>query len=107
VARHYLQYADWAARMNYVLHSRSLYPAVRLEVNRALLERELIPTEVRLLLDGDVPLQIKAEHTFEWELGSIDRSTIIRCEKARELNTTRWVDFREYQRMLAAQTAQR
>jgi hypothetical protein len=107
VARQYLQYADWAARMNYVLHSGSLYPSARLEVNRTLADRELIPTEVRLLLDGDLPLHLKAEHKFEWTLGSIDKSMIRQCEKARTAESTRWVDFQQYQRTLAAETAQR
>jgi hypothetical protein len=107
VARQYLQYADWAARMNYVLHSGSLYPSARLQVNRALAERDLVPTEVRLLLDGDLPLHIKAEHKFEWTLGSIDKSMIRKCEQARTAQSTRWVNFQQYQRTLAAQTAQR
>jgi hypothetical protein len=107
VARQYLQYADWAARMNYVLHSGSLYPSVRLQVNRALAERDLIPTEVRLLLDGDQPLHLKAEHKFEWTLGTIDKSMIRKCEQARTAESTRWVNFQQYQRTLAAQTAQR
>lgn len=103
VSQQYLQYADWAARVNYVLHARSLYPSVRLAVNRSLAERQRIPTEVRLLLDGDVPLHLKAEHKYEWSLGSIDKSMILKCEKARNADTTHWVDFREYQRMLTAQ----
>lgn len=107
IVRQYLQFADWAARLNYVLHSRSLYPSARLEVNRSLGERELIPTEVRLFLDGDVPLHLKAEHKFEWELGSIDKSQIRRCEKARTAEATRWVNFRDYQRTLNAETALR
>lgn len=107
VVRQYLQYADWAARMNYVMHSRSLYPSARLEVNRLLAERELIPTEVRLLLEGDVPLHLKAEHKFEWELGSIDKSQIRRCEKARTADSTHWLNFHDYQRTLRAETAQR
>lgn len=107
VTRQYLQYADWAARMNYVLHSGSLYPSVRLQVNRSLAERELIPTQVRLLLDGEVPLHLKAEHKFEWTLGTIDKSMIGKCEKARTSESTRWVNFQQYQRTLTAQAAQR
>ena len=103
VAQQYLQYADWAARMNYVLHARSLYPSVRLAVNRSLAERERIPTEVRLLLEGDVPLHLKAEHKYDWTLGSIDKSIILKCEKLRTDEATRWVNFREYQRTLTAQ----
>jgi len=107
VVTEYLQYADWAARLNFVLHSGSLYPEPRLALNQSLRERQLLPTEVRLLLDGAVPLQLKAEHKYEWSLGSIDRSMIRRCDQDRTAETTRWVNFRQFQRRHAADTAHR
>lgn len=99
-AQEYLQYADWTAKMNYIRHSGPLYPEVRIAVNRSLAERGVIPTEVRLMLDGEPPLLLKAEHKFDWSLSSIDKSTILKCEKQRTDDKTRWVDFREYQRTL-------
>lgn len=102
VAQQYLQYADWTARMNYILHSGALFPDVRLAVNQSLLKRERIPTQVRLLLEGDVPMHLKADHKFEWTLGSIDHAIIRQCEKACTSDETRWVNFREYQRRLVA-----
>lgn len=101
----YLEYADWAARLNYVIHSGALFPEPRLALNQALRKRRLLPTEVRLLLDGSVPLQFKAEHKFEWSLGTIDRSMIRRCEQDRDSEVTRWVSFREYQRLHTTDTA--
>ena len=107
VVQEYLQYADWAARINYVLHSRALYPEVRLAVNRSLAARGVIPTQVRLMLDGENPVLLKAEHKFDWSLSAIDKSTIRQCEKARTADSTRWVDFRDYQRDLVAENARR
>lgn len=107
VSQQYLQYADWAARLNYVLHSGALYPEVRLAVNRGLAERKAIPTQVRVLLDGDTPTQMRAAHKFEWRLSSTDKSMVRRCETARTAPETQWVKFQEYQRTLVAATSDR
>jgi hypothetical protein len=107
VVQQYLQYADWAARINYILHSGSLYPEVRLAVNQALAAEGRLPTTVRLHLDGDRPVQLQARHKFDWALDSVGQSIIGECEKARTAADTRWVDFRDYQQSLLTTTARK
>lgn len=107
VVQQYLQYADGAAKMNYVLHSGALYPEVRLAVNKALSEQGRLPTKVQLLLDGKAPVQLQATHKFDWTLKSYDQSIIRRCEQARTADETEWVNFRDYQRRVLATTARK
>jgi hypothetical protein len=105
VVQQYLQYADWTARLNYVLHSKALYPDVRVAVNDALAAQDRLPCEIRLLLDGDVPVQLRSQHRFEWSLGSVGHAIIRECETARTNSATRWVEFSKYQEALAAETS--
>jgi hypothetical protein len=103
----YLHYADWTCRLNYVLHPLTLYPASRLELNEALLEHDVIPTEVRLTIAGDNPLQFKAEHEIHWQLDKKDREYIGRWEKLLKDRSTRHVDFREYQKAMLVSLSKR
>ena len=107
IVQQYLQYADWAARMNYVLHSGTLYPEVRLSVNRALSEQDRLPTKVLLHLGGERPVQLQAEHTFDWGLDSVGQHIISECEKARTADETRWVNFVDYQQSILTTTVRK
>ncbi len=103
----YLTYADWAARMNHVLHPHSLYPASRLSLNEALRQHQRLPTLVslRLAMPGETRLQ--AEHRYEWELQSFDKTDIRTWESLLQSPDLRWLDFREYQRELMNRLADR
>ena len=96
----YLHYADWTCRLNYVLHPKALYPASRLELNEALRKHDVIPTEVRLTIAGDNPLQFKAEHEIHWQLDRKDRSYIGNWETLLKDRSTRHVSFRDYQKAM-------
>ncbi len=72
----YLDYTDWAARLNYVLHPRTLYPAPRLKLNEQLRQHNWIPSRVELRVDFDKPLELTAEHQFGWSLDSRDRQRL-------------------------------
>ena len=82
VVRQYLDWADWTARLNYVLHPQAVTPDARIELNNALREQDRIPTQVDLSVTIDGPLRLRAEHTFVWSLRSFDRDSIAKWEKS-------------------------
>jgi len=96
----YLNYADWAARLNYVLHPRSLYPEPRLKLNTSLREHQRIPLSVVLRVDFDQPLVLSADHRFAWQLEEQDRQHITHWEQQLRDNSLEWVAFRDYQQAI-------
>ena len=97
----YLRYADWMARLNFVLHPNSLYPESRLLLNSGLRKRKLMPTVVRLNAEiGSHPVSLRAEHVISWELAAKDLSLIHHWETMLKKKSTRRVSFRDYQRKL-------
>jgi hypothetical protein len=99
----YLDYADWAARLNFVLHPKSLYPDPRLEVNKSLRRAKRLPVTVELAgrLD-DRELHLRAEHRYGWELQSIDRQFIDQWNTRRDAKDVKWVAIHEYQSLLVS-----
>ncbi len=102
----YLSYADWAARLNHVLHPHSLYPEPRLKLNNALREHQRIPSKVELQVAFDRPLHLQAEHRFDWSLSADDRQSISHWEGLMKKSDMKVVSFREYQRSVILGTAQ-
>lgn len=98
----YLGYADWTARLNYVLHPHVLFPAPRLKLNEALRRHQLMPTEVELRAKFERPLHLRAEHRIHWDLSPKDRSYIHHWESLLRDKKVRHVSFREYQETLLA-----
>jgi hypothetical protein len=94
----YLNYADWMARLNYVLHPHALYPESRLALNGALRSTGKMPVEVELISDIGMPIHLRAEHQIHWKLDATDRSLIHEWEKLLKSDQTRHVTFQEYQR---------
>lgn len=99
-AENYLRYADWTARLNHVLHPQALFPDARLRLDESLRTRGLLPIVVDLQADLESPLRLRAEHQVHWELDARDRSLIHRWETLLKSPQTRWVTFREYQRIV-------
>ncbi len=99
----YLDYADWAARLNFVLHPKSLYPDPRLEANNALRKARRLPVIVELAgrLD-DREIRLRAEHRYGWELQSIDRQFIDQWNTRRDAKDVKWVAIHEYQSLLVS-----
>ena len=96
----YLEYADWTARLNYVLHPNSLYPAPRLALNAALRKHRSLPVTVDLRLDPAAEFQLRAEHKYGWKLQPIDRQHIDLWERTLNSDKVHWVSFHEYQHRL-------
>jgi hypothetical protein len=71
----YLNYTDWMARLNYVLHP-SMMPGPRLMLNNSLRNKKLIPIEVDLKADLEDRFHLRAVHKIQWELTKQDRSLI-------------------------------
>lgn len=98
----YIDYTDWAARLNFVLHPKSLYPDSRLEVNNALRKTRRLPVTVDLLGRLDREMHLRADHHYGWELQSIDRQFIDQWNTRRNAESVRWVTMHEYQNLLVA-----
>lgn len=101
----YLDYADWAARLNFVVDDRAMFPAARIDVNTALREKRLLPVVVsRKVEQGGQHL--KAEHKYYWDLSADDRETIRRWEGLVASKQVREVGFYEYQEPRLKEAAQ-
>ncbi len=99
-AEFYLNYADWIARLNYVMHPQALYPKSRLALNEHLRARRQMPVQVDLEASIGMPIHLRAEHQIHWKLDATDRSLIHEWESLLRSDTTRQVTFQEYQRTL-------
>lgn len=97
----YLEYADWAARLNYVLHPHAAYPAARIQLDEELRQLGRLPTAVELSASLEHPVKLRAKHEFR-ELQAIDRQLINRWEQQLRSSQTRWVTFHDYQQRLLA-----
>ncbi len=94
----YRQFADWYARLNATTPGK-MPPFPRLELNRALAERGLVPEEIELTIDlADVLLpkkiEVRSHHLIVWQLSNRDKE---RIDKANEhLINFQAVEFRQY-----------
>lgn len=93
----YLDYADRAAGLNYVLHPQSFHPAPREALNERLRDAGRLPTRVELEVAVGRPVRLTAEHRFEWALHPYDRSQIQNWTRLAESDAVEWVSFREFQ----------
>lgn len=98
----YVEYANWTARMNAVLHSQGTFPGPREALNAALLKHQWLPVAVTLQARDPRDLHLRAEHEFRWQLQPIDRDLIHQWEQLRQSDRMQWVSFREYQHKLLA-----
>lgn len=94
----YLNFADWAARLNYALHPNSLFPAPRLILNENLKSRGLLPVNVALDVQFDSRVQRQADHKFTWEFNKQHRQHIDYWQSLLRREDVKWMNFRNYQR---------
>ncbi|MFH1299994.1 MAG: hypothetical protein ABIK07_02960 [Planctomycetota bacterium] len=94
----YLRFADWMARMNYVLHPYTLPPGSRIALNEELRTRNLIPTEVELQTRLEEKLYLRAEHKIHWKLDQRDRGLIHHWETLRKNKDVKTITIHEYLR---------
>ncbi|MEZ6043503.1 MAG: hypothetical protein R3C20_23650 [Planctomycetaceae bacterium] len=94
----YLQYADWTARLNHVLHPGSFFPEPRLALNKSLRElKTRVPVAIELDLRPSESLHIRAQHQFRQGLDDDDRRRIARWDHAAASQSVRQLPFLSYQ----------
>lgn len=76
----YRDFADWYARLN-ATRPGNLPPFPRLELNRALAERQQVPEEVELTVEpknrwAGRKLVVRSHHIFNWRLSNTDHKRI-------------------------------
>ena len=98
-----IRYADWMARLNFVLHPGAFLPEARTMVDQELLNRGLIPIEVERRTEFDPPIQLLAQHRIHWNLDSRDRSSIHHWKTLLASDEITKLTFPEYQRTVAGQ----
>jgi hypothetical protein len=79
-ADRYRQFADWYARLN-ATRPGSLPPFARMELDRAIAERQQVPLEVELTVEPERRfvgrrLVVRSRHHFNWRLSNTDRQQI-------------------------------
>lgn len=77
----YLNYADWAARLNYVSYRTSSLPNPRLAVNERLRQRGLLPVNVEFQVKVENGTHMRVEHRFNWKLDDDNRKFMLHWDK--------------------------
>ncbi len=98
IARGYLEYADWMARLNPLLHSTAMFPAPRLQVNESLRARDLMPQQVdrqRHIVSG---AHLQAQHEVKWKLDKSDERSIYEWKRMLQSDEMKWIDFAKFKR---------
>lgn len=99
----YLDYADWAARLNFVLHPRNPFPEPRVALNTQLRElKNRMPVIVKLDRRPDESLVLRAEHQFVRNLTNRDRSLITGWNKSLKGTELKQVPLHRYQETVLA-----
>lgn len=98
----FYQYADWTARLNYLLHPQTLYPAPRLALNETLRGKSLLPLEVRLNSKIGTGARLRAVHQFQWKLDTQERRLITECESLLKNPNLRQVTLEEFHQRLTS-----
>jgi hypothetical protein len=106
-ARSYRNYADWVHRLNFVMQPRLLLPGPRLALNEAVAEKQALPLEVKLRLNSEPAVQLRAEHLINWKLDRKDRLMINGWNTLLALPSTKKVPLRRYQELLGMRTTSR
>lgn len=98
----FLNYADWTAKLNYLMHPQTLYPAPRLALNASLRSRDLLPLEVRLTSQIGSGAKLRAVHQYQWKLDSTERRMISDCEALLKNPDLRQVTLQEFHQRLTS-----
>lgn len=106
-ARQYREFADWYARLN-AMRQGNIPPFARIELNRALLNRGLLPTEIeRTISVASVPKRkyvVHSRHLAQWGLSNTDHK---RIQDASELRATlEEIPFLEYRKVISGKPAE-
>jgi hypothetical protein len=98
----YQEFADWYARLN-ATRPGALPPFARMELNRAVAQRQQVPEEVELVVEPKHrfvgrKLVVRSRHIFNWRLSNTDRK---RIDKAGTwMAEFQPISFRDYRQSL-------
>lgn len=96
--KRYLDYADWAARLNCVLHPSNNFPEPRVALNTELRNlKNRIPVIVKLDRRPDESLVLRAEHQFIRNLTDRDRSLITGWNESLKSTELKQLPLHRYQ----------
>ena len=98
----YRSFADWYSRLN-ATRPGSLPPFARMELNRAIAQRDQVPEEVELTVEPKHrfvgrKLVVHSRHLFNWRLSNTDRKQI--DQAGTHMANYEAVTIREYRRSL-------
>ena len=94
----YLTYADWTARLNFILHPNSLLPEPRIALNEALRGlKGRMPVNVELDLRPGDNLHLRAAHQLTRTLSDDDHRLIAKWELDLKSKRVQRVPFLSYQ----------
>jgi len=97
----YLAWADWTARLNYVLDPQSLYPAPRLALNNQLRQvSDRMPVSVDVHLFPDRSVHLQAVHKYTQKLDASDHRRIAEWESALRGSSLKALPFAKYQEVV-------
>jgi len=97
----YLEYADWTARLNFIMHPGSLLPNPRIALNEALRQlRDRMPISVELDLRPGETLHLKASHQLTGSLSDDDHRRIAKWDNDLKSKGIRTVPFLSYQQAI-------
>lgn len=106
-AREFRVFADWYARLNST-QAGNLPPFARMELNRQLAEKGLMPEEVELTVSPSNrllsrPVTIRSRHLIDWSLSQTDRKRVARAGKfMAEFKAVPFQDYRKATQVAAA-----
>lgn len=96
----YLNYADWMARLNSVLHPGAMFPEPRIALNASLRRHNQMPLRVELDSKLDGPMHLSARHEIRFGLESRDRTRITDWEMALTSPRIKKTTFPKYQEVV-------
>lgn len=99
-ASRYADYADMAARLNFVLHPKAFFPAVREQLNAEVRSAGRVPTRVLLSANLGDRVELVADHKYYWSLDDIDRRQVLKFDEMSNSNAIEWLSFRDYQQRM-------
>lgn len=104
----YLKYADAISELNAVLHPHSMLPGPRMQLNRELRERAMLPHKVSRTTNFGREVVLRAEHHWSWTLLEHDRQMIAHWEGQLKRKELRQVSFEQLQKeVLSGHVTQR
>ncbi|MDA1230696.1 MAG: hypothetical protein O2856_07980 [Planctomycetota bacterium] len=94
----YLVYADWTARLNFIIHPNSLLPEPRIALNEALRQlKNRMPVSVELDLRPNENLHLRAAHQLTRNLSADDHRRIAAWDANVKSKSLKEVPFLNYQ----------